>query len=590
MPERGNSGRGKRALGLSGAALLALLAGVVGAAGPAQAASSTFNPFDVNQGFTVVTKGDAYLNNSEFEGSIAVLGSISSGNQNGYPMIHQAAGTPDYVVPTIDGVPVRILADRFVGSGGFELSNRDDSHTISPTSPEATAVLKLADIAGLTGSARGGGNGPAAGTDFLRVTNSSGGILDLKTVPYRGSTVSSLKSEKSSAAAYFGELDAKVARANQCLASLYDPTLAASNQVAVANDGGMVFVSGFATDRPNVIDYSQIAGKTIKMDRANGYRPTASAPLIIRVAPGTTTLGQLRFEGWSSQRGAQQDLARYILLDLSQVTGAVSVDGLEMGAIWAPQASLNFSSGITTNGQWFAQNLTSAGGGEIHHHAFLGELPCASAPVVPVEPTPTETSPTVEPTPTETSTPVEPTPTPTETSAPVEPTPTETSSPAEPTPTPTETSAPVEPTPTETSSPVEPTPTETSATVEPTPTETSSPAEPTPTPTETSATPTATLDPEGGQTSQPTIEPTPTAPVDPAGEPTPTPTPTVDPTSTASGSVVPTVAPTTDVNGDPSKQLAFTGTDLIWPIGGGVIALLLGTGLLLITRPWARRS
>ena len=524
MPKRRNNARTQRALGLSGAALLALLAGAVGAAGPAQAASSAFNPFDVNQGFTVVARGDVLLNNSEFEGSIAVLGSISSGSQNGYPIIHQAAGTPDYVVPTIDGVPVRILADRFVGSGAFELSNRDDSHTISATSPEATAVVKLADIAGLTGSARGGGSGPAAGTDFLRVTNSSGGILDLKTVPYQGSSVGALKSEKPSALAYFGDLDAKVARANQCLASLYDPASAASNQVSVTNDGGMVFVSGFATDRPNVIDYSQIAGKTIKMDRAGGYRPTAAAPLIIRVAPGTTTLGQLQFEGWSAQRGAQQDLARYILVDLSEVTGAVSVDGLEMGAIWAPQASLNFSSGITTNGQWFAQNLTSAGGGEIHHHAFLGELQCAAAPVVPTEPTPVETPTSTEPTPVET---------------------------------PTST---------------EPTPVETPTSTEPTPVET--------------PTPTATVNPEGGQSSQPTVEPTPTTSAGPTGDETPA--PSVDPT--ASSSVVPTVAATTDVKGNTPKQLAFTGSDLAWPIGAGVAALVLGAGLLLIARPWARRG
>lgn len=553
MPKTRNNGRALRALAWSGAAMLALLAGVVGAAAPAQAASSTFNPFDVNQGFTVVTKGDAHLNNSEFEGSIAVLGSISSGNQNGYTMIHQAAGTPDYVVPTVDGVPVRILADRFVGSGGFDLSNRDDSHTISPTSPEATAVAKLADITGLTGSARGGGSGPASGTDFLRVTNTAGGILDFKTVPYQGSSLGMLKTEHSSAAAYFGDLDAKVARTNQCLASLYDPALAVSNQVAVANDGGMVYVSGFATDRPNVLDYGQIAGKTIKMDRADGYRPTATAPLIIRVAPGTSSVGQLRFEGWSAQRGAQQDLARYILLDLSQVTGAVSVDGLELGAIWAPQANLNFSSGITTNGQWFAQNLTTAGGGEIHHHSFLGELPCAGGPVVPVEPTPTETTPT-EPTPTETT--------------PTEPTPTETT-PTEPTPTPT-----LDPEGEHTPQPtVEPTSTETSPTVEPTPTE-------------TSATPTATLDPEGGETSEPAVEPTPSAPIDPAGDPTPT----VDPTSTATSVVTPTVAATSDVDGNSSERLAFTGAELAWPIGAGVIAVMLGTGLLLITRPWARRS
>ena len=40
------------------------------------------------------------------------------------------------------------------------------------------------------------------------------------------------------------------------------------------------------------------------------------------------------------------------MLDLSQVTGTVT-----LGAIWAPSANLAFDSGLTTNGQWFGQNI-----------------------------------------------------------------------------------------------------------------------------------------------------------------------------------------------------------------------------------------
>ncbi|MET8317464.1 collagen-binding domain-containing protein, partial [Rhodococcus erythropolis] len=367
--------------------MVALTAGalVVGGAQAASAAPATFNPFDANNGFTIVSQGDAYLNNGELEGSIASLGSISSGNQNGYPVVHQAAGEADYTVPKVDGVPVRILADEFTGGGAFDVVNRDDSGTISPNSPEANAVVKLVDTDGLTGSARGGGSGNAAGQDFLRITNPAAGIIDLKTVPFAGSDVGDYRSDLSPVAAYFPGLDAQVTQTNTCLTSMYDPALALTNPVSVDDQGGLVFVEGFAADRPNVIDYTDIAGKTVKLDRAGGYKPTANAPLVIRVPAGTTDLGQLRFEGWSAQAGAQQSLARYILLDLSAVTGTVTVNGLEMGAIWAPNANLNFNSGVTTNGQWFAKNVTTAGGGEIHHHTFLGNLPCGDTPVVPGE-------------------------------------------------------------------------------------------------------------------------------------------------------------------------------------------------------------
>src|SRR5690625_6167174 len=128
--------------GLAGIGATALVAGTsLGGIFAAVAAPTTFNPFDINNGFTVVSQGNAHLNNGEIEGSIAAFGSISSGNNNGYPVIHNsAAGLPDYTVPTVDGTSVRILAEEFVGNGSFDVSNRDDSNTIDADSPEANAV------------------------------------------------------------------------------------------------------------------------------------------------------------------------------------------------------------------------------------------------------------------------------------------------------------------------------------------------------------------------------------------------------------------------------------------------------------------
>ena len=88
------------------------------------------------------------------------------------------------------------------------------------------------------------------------------------------------------------------------------------------------------------------------------------------------------------------------MLDLSQVTGTVT-----LGAIWAPSANLAFDSGLTTNGQWFGQNITTSGDGEIHHYSFGGRLLCGSEPsptpsiTTPTPPTETPTAPTETPTP-----------------------------------------------------------------------------------------------------------------------------------------------------------------------------------------------
>lgn len=176
--------------------------------------------------------------------------------------------------------------------------------------------------------------------------------------------------------AYFSGLEAKIVTNSQCLASMYGAGDLV-NRVKVEPEGNQAFVSQFSNSKPNVLDLSDVAVDTIKLDRAGGFTPSAAAPLVIRVPAGTTKLGAINFEGWSPQRGAQQTFSRYILLDLSDVTGEVTVDGLTMGAIWAPKANLTFNSGVTTNGQWLAKSLTLTGGGEMHHQTFGGLLPCA---------------------------------------------------------------------------------------------------------------------------------------------------------------------------------------------------------------------
>ena len=334
----------------------------------AQAAPTTFNPFASAGGFTVVASGDVVLGNGELEGSVAAGGSLSTTSSN-YPLLHDAAGSAAYTVPVIDGVPVRILAGRLSGTGTFDLSNRSDSRGIAADSPEAKAQARFVDVTGLTGSA---GNG------FLRVTATTGGALDLKSVP-ASTPVSALATKRDSVAAY---VTAGEAASTQCLATMYDSDRV--HTVDVDDRWGMLYPT-FRTDMPNVLDYADLVGqwgpKTIKMDNAAGYAPTATAPLVIRVPAGTTKIGQIQVEGWSAHRSAQQHYAQHILLDLSAVTGTVTIDGLEMGAIYAPHADVVFSSGVTLNTQIVAKSFRSSGGGELHHYAFRGVLPCAAAEV-----------------------------------------------------------------------------------------------------------------------------------------------------------------------------------------------------------------
>src|SRR6185312_9580296 len=333
-------GRTVRRVGGGAAALIATMGSalVFGQGSVAYAAVVSYNPFAVNQGFTVVGQGDVSLGNAELEGSVAAFGTITPLRQN-YAIIHQAAGQADYTVPEIDGTPVRILAQTFGGitPNGFAVTNRDDSGTIDPTSREATASAKFGDITGLTGQARG--------SNWLRVTNSGGATLDLEAVPYTADAVDGLKTAEDSVSAYFGDVQGQVDQANSCLSSMYtDAEL--GNHVTFTSNGGQLEPVGVDETMPNWVDYADIEGQTVA---SLGFAPTAQAPLVIRVPAGTTDLNAVLVD-WDANPGGNQGYSRYVMWDLSQVTGTVRIDGVRFGSMWAPTADLDYDSDITING------------------------------------------------------------------------------------------------------------------------------------------------------------------------------------------------------------------------------------------------
>lgn len=138
---------------MAAAGVTALAAGMAVAVGApvAQAEPTMFNPFDANNGFSIVSQGNVSLGNAELEGSVAAFGTIQSTEGN-YPIRHVSAGMPDYTVPTIDGEPVRILANEFVGTGGFDLSNAGAESGTA----EAEAIAKLVDTSNISAESRGG--------------------------------------------------------------------------------------------------------------------------------------------------------------------------------------------------------------------------------------------------------------------------------------------------------------------------------------------------------------------------------------------------------------------------------------------------
>ncbi|NLP84666.1 choice-of-anchor A family protein [Microbacterium sp. CFH 90308] len=344
---------------------------------PAHAAyPDTFNPFSMNGGFTVYAREDALLLNQETEGSIAVGGTATvQGSSGTYSIIHVAAGTGDYTLPTVDGDPTRFL----VGSYDEASTGILAITSAGTTEPSLHGDLKMVE--------RDGPWQPFARADWLRLNTDPANpdqtpLIDATSQQYPadasppagavgGGSIYTSDTSGTAVADYVeANAEASYAAAADCLAGL--PT-GAGHPVGVAEDAGSrVVLEPLSPDQPNIVDYADIAG-TALIQYSPGPTPGLANPLIIQVAAGTTEV-----------TGARSDPAGryspYILWDLSAVTGPVSVTAAEGGridgSIYAPTADVTVTA-APLEGQVLGQNVTIAGG-EVHSYLFAGQLSCTA--------------------------------------------------------------------------------------------------------------------------------------------------------------------------------------------------------------------
>ncbi len=330
------------------------------------AAASAVNPF-TGMGFTIYADGNATLDNAELEGSVAATGTLTTSRGN-FNVAHKIAGEGNYTIPLVDGVPTRLLANNFVSStSSASMFNITNAGATSGTN-EADGSIKSVSTAGWTAAQR---------SNYVRVQPDSSNtdfVIDLQTRLWADAGINGadelarIKTVESSVGAY---VNPSLTSANTCLATL------PGNAVTVG--GSPLTLSGLSTTEANIVDYAQIAGNENLKLAESSYHPTATAPLVIQVPNGTTNIGAINIEGWDASAGAQQSYASYILLDLSKVTNDVTITGLKMGAIYAPNSDVTMNLTQTWNGQVIAKNFVANGSGELHDHVFGASLTCAAA-------------------------------------------------------------------------------------------------------------------------------------------------------------------------------------------------------------------
>ncbi|MBN0040538.1 choice-of-anchor A family protein [Cellulosimicrobium cellulans] len=344
-------------LSVTGVVLPVTSAGAVGA---------TVNPFDLAGGFSVYAREDAHLDNHETEGSVAVGGELTVRAEGGtYPIVHQVAGTADYTIPTVDGDPTRLLVGSYAATSG--LTQITNAGVPAGSGAELEGYLKVV------------GDDPAFGThqraDWVRYRTAvdEAPAIDATNQKWPDGAAT-VATERDSVAAYVEAGATEPAEVRQCLADLVPS--GAAHVLTVAEDAGdRVVLSALEPGRPNVVEYAAIAD-AYTVQFADGVLPSADTPLIVSVPAGTTELRGSVF-------GAEGAAARYVLWDLSQLDGPVTLGtgGTRLdGSVYAPTADLTVEA-APLDGQVVARNLTLLGG-EAHAYLFAGSIPCATEPVV----------------------------------------------------------------------------------------------------------------------------------------------------------------------------------------------------------------
>lgn len=380
-PLRSTGPRASRTLG--GATALALGLGVLcsTALGPAaHAAPLASNPLAGLAGFTVVSAGDLVLANHELEGSAAAAGDVRVESGQPYTITHSVAGNPDYTLPrAADGTYYRLVVDgtfEAVGTGSLLRVTSGGN----PGTPETQGAIAVRSNGELTVTERGLG----VCVRPQSIPDCSGPTLEQTTVSQNvGSVIlPGLINEFIDAQARRSlvEWSDRIA-ADAIIGSVPVTLRPAGSDYALDLTAGAVNVwTVSAADLPSG-DWKLAFG---------AVTPSADTPLVVRIVAADGAVVRLPAEtiGFQDAPGGPRDdrYAPYMLWSIEQSAGqsvSVTSSGIVPGSILAPRSALTTGPGKTLiEGQIYAAEVALRNDGEIHHYAFVPELPYDDGAVV----------------------------------------------------------------------------------------------------------------------------------------------------------------------------------------------------------------
>ena len=365
--------RARRAAAALAAATVAVVAVVGATAGPVAAASAAVNPLAGAGGFTTVSFGNTTLANHELEGSVAVGGNLVVKSTSPYNIIHKSAGDPNYNLPTLDTVPVRLVVggalDRAASTNQMV---RVSSGGANETTPARMGQIRIGNTSGDSVAGRGSGVCVQA-KPFTDCNEGNGAMIEQSVVKQSTGSVQDAKAfNRLVPATAIADLTARnrAITAGE-LANTFETALVFSGNNAALN-----LKAGFTNVvkiDPSVIptgDWYVQFGSVL---------PSAKTPVVFQVtAKGGDTLRlPTRFDGF--QTGGVDIYARYLLWNVDQPADStlnVTSSGIVPGSWLAPHGTLraDITGKTLLEGQIVAKTLELFNTGEIHHFGFDASL------------------------------------------------------------------------------------------------------------------------------------------------------------------------------------------------------------------------
>ena len=358
------------------------------------------NPLDGADGFTIVTFGDLALGNHELEGSIAAGGNIAVTTQTPFNVIHAASGSSNYTLPTLAGVPVRV-----VSGGSYDTSAGGMLRVNSAGSAGPATQGRM--IFGETGKDSVAPRGAGVCVQASGRTDCQGAVAEQ-------STFAQTVSETTNPGAFSSLITtAGIASLHDWNEAISAGRVSASSASPTTDSQGLNVTLTAGTPNILTLDASALPQSHWVM-RFTGPVPSADTPLIINVRTPDGALVRLPSEaiGMYATGSNANAYAPYMLWNLEQAPGSsalIATDGISPGSILAPNSRLiepptvpgtgEQNKGLV-EGQIISATATFNNQGELHHYAFQPRLtftpltPTATTPAA----TPTETPPAPAPT------------------------------------------------------------------------------------------------------------------------------------------------------------------------------------------------